>query len=404
MNRLSAFAWLSVVLLASCAPSRPPAGEAAAPLCRLAPNDGPLKDIAAPDIADRGIGGTGISPDPRLADRGIGGTGIVGTITGFASVCVNGLEVTYDPATPVQIDDTPAPATDLRAGDTAVIEAAPDLAARTIAVRHEVVGPVEAVEADGSAMTVAGQRVKRTPGTRGGTAARPGAWVAVSGSRNASGEVLATRIDPAAPGTVIVHGRLEISGVVWRIGAMTLRLTAPADLPPPGAEVVAKGRYESGILVVDSLAPDRLAGDPALYFGPGVTSLVIETTVGVADGWMVLGSATRLKAEGFVPRAPGVAIIELERRGGGFVPTGLAAPPGIGEGRLGLAPAFEAAPMPPSSRPAGSAPALSGPMAQPGTGREAGGCGTSCAPAGAAVPGTSPGSTGGPDMGGGLRH
>ena len=37
-----------------------------------------------------GLGGTGIS------EGGIGGTGIVGVITGFASICVNGVEVHFD--------------------------------------------------------------------------------------------------------------------------------------------------------------------------------------------------------------------------------------------------------------------------------------------------------------------
>ena len=42
-----------------------------------------------------GLGGTGIS------EGGIGGTGIVGVITGFASICVNGVEVQFDASTPV---------------------------------------------------------------------------------------------------------------------------------------------------------------------------------------------------------------------------------------------------------------------------------------------------------------
>lgn len=52
--------------------------------------------------AHDGIGGTGISADSGIggtgqqAQEGIGGTGIIGVITGFASVCVNGLEILYD--------------------------------------------------------------------------------------------------------------------------------------------------------------------------------------------------------------------------------------------------------------------------------------------------------------------
>ena len=45
-----------------------------------------------------GMGGTGIS---AAAPSGMGGTGIVGVITGFASICVNGVEVHFDDAIPV---------------------------------------------------------------------------------------------------------------------------------------------------------------------------------------------------------------------------------------------------------------------------------------------------------------
>src|SRR5262249_10194711 len=53
-----------------------------------------------------GIGGTGIDPG------GIGGTGqraevevgVLGVVTGFASICVNGIEVHYDAMTPVALN------------------------------------------------------------------------------------------------------------------------------------------------------------------------------------------------------------------------------------------------------------------------------------------------------------
>lgn len=396
MTRFATAAWLAILLLGACAvPSRPlPAQTASGKTCRLAPNDGPV-------LTERGIGGTGISPGPaageaatRLADRGIGGTGIIGTITGFASVCVNGLEVAYDAATPVQVDDSPARAEDLRAGELAVIEAggtSPDLAARTIVVRHEVLGPVEAVEDDGARLKVAGQTVTLSPRTRGATVVRPGEWIAVSGSRDETGNIAATRIDAPSPGTVIVHGRLEMSGLVWRIGTLELRLTGQTDLPPPGRDVVAAGRYQSGVLVVSALAPDRLAADPAGYFGPGIARLVIETEVSVADGWIRLGTAARVKAPGFAPRAPGRAIIEMERRGGVFVPTDLTAPPGAGESPAGPAPAFGPAPLPSHAPGAGTRPFAPSPPFGPadgagGAGGPAGGLGMGPAPFGGGGP------------------
>ena len=55
-----------------------------------------------------GLGGTGITAGANPGtggsgggSGGIGGTGIVGVITGFASICVNDVEVHFDANTPV---------------------------------------------------------------------------------------------------------------------------------------------------------------------------------------------------------------------------------------------------------------------------------------------------------------
>jgi hypothetical protein len=45
-----------------------------------------------PVIADRGIGGTVTPAEGQIFDWGTGGTGIVGVATGFASICVDGVE------------------------------------------------------------------------------------------------------------------------------------------------------------------------------------------------------------------------------------------------------------------------------------------------------------------------
>src|SRR6478672_4336646 len=70
-------------LAASGASPAPVAPASAGPLCRVGANGGPI-------LADRGIGGTGVSSDPsRFTDRGIGGTGIgtqipISVVRGFS--------------------------------------------------------------------------------------------------------------------------------------------------------------------------------------------------------------------------------------------------------------------------------------------------------------------------------
>src|SRR3984957_18086835 len=77
--------------------------------------------------SDRGIGGTGApAPGPLISDRGIGGTGIVGVITGFGSVFVDGLEVAYAPGTPMTVDGEAGTPDALHVGQVAAIVASDD--------------------------------------------------------------------------------------------------------------------------------------------------------------------------------------------------------------------------------------------------------------------------------------
>ena len=69
-----------------------------------------------------GIGGTGRSP----AESGSGSArdfGFIGVIAGFASICVNGQEIHFDPATAIQIDGKAASAAQLSLGQMVSVAA-----------------------------------------------------------------------------------------------------------------------------------------------------------------------------------------------------------------------------------------------------------------------------------------
>lgn len=344
-------ALLALALLAGCARVPPPAPAPATGFCRIGSDGGPLLAgdrgiggtgrIAAAEQGDRGIGGTGALAAAEQGERGIGGTGIggtgiVGVITGFASICVNGLKVEYDPSMPVEADGTAIPADRLRAGQLVIIEAVgrgDRLEARSLAVRHEVIGPVERVDPDG-ALQVAGQSVVPAHPLQGETAPRRGQWVAVSGLRRPDGSILATRLDPAPPGPVLVHGAVGAGG---RIGALRLE---GAAVPQGPAQL--RGRYlPDGGLRVEVAAPDLLLRDPAAHFGQRAERLVVEAVVGVgprgvegAGGWRAPLAAARPGTE-----AASRAVLELRRQpDGGMAVTGLRgaalAPPPLGAGGL----------------------------------------------------------------------
>jgi hypothetical protein len=288
--------------------------------------------------ADRGIGGTGApASGPVISDRGIGGTGIVGVVTGFGSVFVNGLEVAYSASTPLTVDGVAETDAALHVGQVATIVASDDhgLHAVSIDVRHEVSGPVTSVNAGGEAtrliLVVAGQHVAVDSGTEGLQssgrlqAVRAGDWVAVSGLREPDGVIAASRIDPRSPGVVLVRGTAMPEAGGWKIGDLGVQ-------PPNGVSMAsgtiftARGTLADGRLAVTSADPDVLSANPGAYFGDRVQRMVIESYVSAADGHVRLGGGL-LAAPGrgvAVQAGDHRVIVQLERGAhGDFVATHL---------------------------------------------------------------------------------
>ncbi|NBW49758.1 MAG: hypothetical protein EBR49_06630, partial [Betaproteobacteria bacterium] len=158
----------------------------------LRPGIGGTGDVAVKP----GIGGTGID------NGGIGGTGIVGVITGFASICVNGVEVHYDESTPVNDNGQTVKSGVLAVGQVVVVKArgqGDELQAEKIALQHLVVGPVERVDTARSEVQVLGQTL-RWSGASGTLAGlKPGQWVRVSGLRMSDGSIDTTHLQTIPP-------------------------------------------------------------------------------------------------------------------------------------------------------------------------------------------------------------
>ena len=355
-----------LILLQGCAGSAPPPPEPVAisaalpapgpekePVCRVGPDGGP------PRRSERGIGGTG-APPALLADRGIGGTGIVGVITGFASLCVAGREVAYAPDLPIVEDGRTTATTALRAGQVAMVEADATLTARRVAIRHEVVGPVQGPEQ--GLLRIAGQRVAVSQQTLGLAMPPAGAWVAVSGFRDGEDVIHATRIDRVRPGGAgaegqgttgtLVRGSLLREGGTIRIGTLEVR-PAPGLRLPSEQRVVVTGRWMDGILLADNVQTEP---GPAAQFGPRVAVVVIEGYAGLNQGRLVL-----TRSEGGRTGEPARrSVVELERRPDGtlhpamvrdLAPAGRAGLGGGaeargGQGVRGPSRAIQPAPMP----------------------------------------------------------
>jgi len=162
---------------------------------------------------DIGIGGTG---KQLAAESGIGGTGkqpvgILGTITGFGSIFVNGIEIEYDEYTPFSIDGKPSPLQQLAIGDVVEIlttDGNDFTHAKAINLRHEVIGKVESVEAETFSFSINGQSIIQPINSAWMPAI--GTWVAVSGHRVDEQNIIATRITAATPEQALLRSSMTL--------------------------------------------------------------------------------------------------------------------------------------------------------------------------------------------------
>ncbi|MER2513041.1 MAG: DUF5666 domain-containing protein [Nitrosomonas ureae] len=174
-------------------------------------------------LADSGIGGTGaqeggIGGSGYVADDGgIGGTGIIGVITGFASVCVSGIEVHYNSDTSVSVDGRSSTARDLAVGQIAAVRAlgtGHELVAKNITVMHAAIGPISNFNSETGEMRVLDQAVHIGKSTDLSHVSnlKTGDWVQVSGHRLSDGAIVASRIETTPP-----QAQAKINGHVTQI-------------------------------------------------------------------------------------------------------------------------------------------------------------------------------------------
>lgn len=201
-----------------------------------------------------GIGGTG---RPVVAgEEGLGGTGIVGVVTGFASICVNGVEVEYEADTPVERDGRASRLGELAVGQLVAVQASgsgDQLRARRIQVLDAAVGPLTGLDAAAGRFKVMGQPAAALePRDLQGLVV--GDWVRVSGQRLASGEIRATRVQRTAPGLAMVTGPYAVSAAGEPgVGATPLWPDPALEGLAAGQDVGAHGAWEGGRLRVQEV-------------------------------------------------------------------------------------------------------------------------------------------------------
>ena len=165
--------------------------------------------IGGTGVTNKGIGGTGVE-----ADSGIGGTGIVGIITGFGSICVNGLEVHYYNDTPIDLDGKKISSDALAVGQVVAVKAhgkEQSLIAHEIHAFYQVTGPITAIDLVANKVKVMGQSINANDAQISNM--QVGQWVSVSGLRSEDGSIEASRIDQSTERKVAkLVGNLSMQG------------------------------------------------------------------------------------------------------------------------------------------------------------------------------------------------
>lgn len=242
--------------------------------------------IGGTGLHDGGTGGTG-NPEGGIGgtgnianDSGIGGTGIIGVITGFASICVNGVEIHYDNNTQVAVDGRPSTTRDLAVGQVIaarVFGASQEFIARNIAVIHAAVGPISSLNPETGEMRILGQTVQVDQSRYYGDFSnlKTGDWVQVSGHRLSNGAIVASRIE-----TTPLHAEARLNGYVTKIDAQSFeingtRVNYDAKLYAvgisQGMEVQATGQWDGA-----NLMAQHIQAEPTRQSIGNVEHVVIE--------------------------------------------------------------------------------------------------------------------------------
>ena len=238
-----------------------------------------------------GIGGTGHQPQSGVGGTGekvvdIGGTGqklaIVGVVTGFASVCVNGEEVHFEDNTTVTVNGEPANTSSLAVGQVVSITAdktPKGWTASSISTNDAVSGPITKFTKP-SRVEIAGQTVnlpKELTTGAGNNQFAVGQNVRVQGLRLSNGEILATGATPTNSRAIVIsgpvqklaNGSIAIGGV--RVGNLT------PNLAVAGQHISVTGRMVGATLQATNARR-------ALQIDANAQQLSIQSAVASAHG------------------------------------------------------------------------------------------------------------------------
>ena len=239
-----------------------------------------------------GIGGTGAPSRQQVTGRGdeteggIGGTGILGTVTAFGSIIVNGQTIEFDDDDVVSQRASLGQDLPLTVGAAVIVEAEAERGtwlADRVSIFLPVVGPVSAIDREAQTIEVMDTPVVIDDGTiivdhRGDAdgatmavdALKQGDRIAVSGLWK-EGKVIASRVDRLEDeGLHSLRGLLLDLGNRTVVGGTALDADCCAGVQSP-SYVNLFGAYQDGRFQVA-----RIEAGATLLFGDRIDRLVVE--------------------------------------------------------------------------------------------------------------------------------
>ena len=255
---------------------------------------------------DEGVGGTG-----RSVQDGTGGTGqklaVIGIITGFASVCVNGIEVHYDDNTQVNINGVQSTSAGLMTGQlvSMTAEKTPKgWSATRINTQDAVSGPITKV-IGANRVEVAGQLVNLPNKLDGVPKIGLGQSLRVQGLRAANGEIVATSVTQSNSRQTVITGKLD-KRTNGSLGIGNMQIDGLTTQANPGEFVSVTGEMTNGHLRVTQ-ANRTLAVDAAAQ------QLSIQSVVqSVKDNIMQLNNGIQIHTSRPI-KAGGMVRVEAQK-------------------------------------------------------------------------------------------
>ncbi|MES9817844.1 MAG: DUF5666 domain-containing protein [Candidatus Thiodiazotropha sp.] len=275
---------------------------------------------AAMGAAVAGLTSCGGGGGPQVADGGIGGTGITqGRVTSFGSIFVNGIEFNTDDAS-FTVNNMAATQDDLAIGMVVSISGSSDASrasgiADSVSYDSLIEGVVSSnditnnntLEVMDQTITVDGDTVYDNQIDATTLENLPvNSEVEVSGFTDGTGTVLATRIEVKS--LAWAGGELEVSGVIsaisgnqFQIGGLVIDASSIPSIPPAGTFVEVEGdSFIGGLFVADSI---EIEGDGSRVVAEDGEEVEIEGQITQAldannlfslNGQVVDASATSL--------------------------------------------------------------------------------------------------------------